>query len=375
MKTTDNTSSEQIHILAVDDEDAIRELLYKILSMEGYRCSTAESAEAALKILETEPVDVVITDLRMPGLGGMNLLEIVKEKYDSDVIVVTGFIEDFSYENIIKKGASDLLYKPTPYKEIILRLKRVLHERQILTEMNRAHKELKEAYLDTINRLVLVAEYKDVDTGDHIIRISSYCELIAAKLEISEQEVQNIRYAAPMHDIGKIGIPDNILLKKGKFTASEFEIMKAHTTIGYNILENPKSEILSCARQIAVSHHEKWNGQGYPNGFSGKDIPLPGRIVGIVDVFDALTSTRPYKNSYPVEVAVDIIRKEREKHFDPEVADIFLDNIDGILKIKEDISPLDKPSVSDFVWSERDIDDGTSQAVADFNNEKNKNIS
>jgi len=183
-----------------------------------------------------------------------------------------------------------------------------------------------------------------------------------------------MRYAAPMHDVGKIGIPDNILLKKGKLTDSEFQIMKAHTTIGYNILDNPKSEILSCARQVAVSHHEKWNGQGYPNGFSGKDIPLPGRIVGIVDVFDALTSIRPYKNPYPVEVAVDIIRKDREKHFDPEVTDVFLDNIDEILKIKEEISPLDKPSVFDFVWSERDKDDGTSQAVAELNNEKNKNI-
>ncbi len=374
MTTACKTISEQIHILAVDDEDAIRELLYKILSMEGYKCSTAESAETALTVLEKEPVDVVITDLRMPGLGGMNLLEIVKEKYDSDVIVMTGFIEDFSYENIIEKGASDLLHKPTPYREIILRLKRVLHEREILADMKNAHKELKEAYLDTINRLVLAAEYKDEDTGDHIIRISSYCELIAIKLGISEQEVQSIRYAAPMHDIGKIGIPDNILLKKGKLTDSEFEIMKAHTTIGYNILDNPKSEILNCARQIAVSHHEKWNGRGYPNGFSGKDIPMPGRIVGIVDVFDALTSIRPYKNPYPAEVAVDIIRKDREQHFDPDVTDVFLDNIDEILKIKEDISPHDKSSLVDFVWSERDREDGTSQAVEDLSEKKSKNI-
>jgi putative two-component system response regulator len=373
MKKIININSKQTHILAVDDESTIRNLLSEIITSEGYMCSTAESTEEALKLLETESFDVIITDLSMPGLGGMKLLEIVKEKYDSDVIVMTGFIEDFSYEKIIKKGASDLLHKPTPYKEIILRLKRVLHEREILAEMNRTHVELKEAYLDTINRLVLAAEHKDEDTGDHIIRISNYCAFIAEKLGLDEQEVQNIRYASPMHDMGKIGIPDNILLKRSTLTNAEFEIIKSHTIIGYKILDNPKSDILNCGRQVAVSHHEKWNGKGYPYGLAGEDIYLSGRIVCIADVFDALTSVRPYKNPYPIEVAVDIIRKDREQNFDPDITDIFLDNIDEIIKIKEATSPGTEQAIGDFVWSERDKEDGTCQAVTDLNKQKNKN--
>lgn len=363
MKKTDPSQAENIRILAVDDEPAIRALLNEIITAAGYHCSLAESAEQALEILERESFDVVITDLRMPGLGGVNLLEIVSKRYDCDVIVMTGYIEDFSYENIIQKGASDLLHKPMPYKEILLRLKRVLHERELLHEMNRAHLELKEAYLDTINRLVLAAEYKDEDTGDHIIRISKYCVLIAQKLGLSETEVHNIRYASPMHDVGKIGIPDQILLKPGKLTREEFEIIKTHTTIGYKILDNPKSDILKCAQQIAVSHHEKWNGKGYPNGLSGIKTPIAGRIVCLVDVFDALTSSRPYKKPYPVEVAADIIRKDREQHFDPDVTDIFLNNLDEIIKIKASIGPADKLSVKDMIWSDRDMDDGTHQDV------------
>ena len=149
--------------------------------------------------------------------------------------------------------------------------------------------------------------------------------------------------------------------------------MKAHTTIGYNILDNPKSDILNCGRQVAVSHHEKWNGKGYPYGLAGEDIYLSGRIVCIADVFDALTSVRPYKNPYPIEVAVDIIKKDREQHFDPDITDIFLDNIDEIIKIKEATSPGNEQAIGDFVWSERDKEDGTCQAVTDLNKQKNKN--
>lgn len=372
MKNTIKINSRQIHILAVDDEEAIRDLLSEIITAEGYMCSTAENSEEALKLLETDSFDVVITDLRMPGLGGMKLLEMIEEKYDSDVIVMTGFIDDFSYEKIIKKGASDLLHKPTPYKEIILRIKRVLHEREILAEMNRAHAELQDAYLDTINRLVLAAEYKDEDTGDHIVRMSKYCALISEKLGLDKQEVQKIRYSAPMHDMGKIGIPDNILLKKTKLTHAEFETIKSHTTIGYNILDNPKSDILNYGRQVAVSHHEKWNGKGYPYGLTGKDIYLSGRIVCIADVFDALTSVRPYKNPYPIEVAVNIIRKDREQHFDPDITDVFLDNIDEIIKIKDATSPHGEKTTDDFVWSERDREDGTRKAFIDLTKQKTK---
>jgi putative two-component system response regulator len=206
-----------------------------------------------------------------------------------------------------------------------------------ILELKAAHQELQGSYLDTIHRLVLAAEYKDEDTGAHIVRMSRYSALIAAKLGLPDEEVQNIQYAAPMHDVGKIGIPDNILMKPGKLTDEEFDFMKTHTTIGAKILVDSKAEILQLAQQIAISHHEKWNGRGYPQGLAGDTIPLAARIVGLTDVFDALTSKRPYKDPFPVEVALDIIKKERGEHFDPDVVNVFFENIDEILKIKDEV--------------------------------------
>jgi len=225
-------------------------------------------------------------------------------------------------------------------------------------KLKAAHQELQEAYIDTINRLVLAAEYKDEDTGAHIVRISRYSALIAEKLGLPTKEIQNILYAAPMHDVGKIGIPDSILMKPGKLTDEEFEIIKTHTTMGAKILANSKAEVLKVAELIAVSHHEKWNGKGYPRGLSGGKIPLVGRIVGLVDVFDALISKRPYKDPFPVEVALDIIKKERGEHFDPDVADVFLENIDKFVKIKAEVDSAEDVSLSDFIWSERDQAEG-----------------
>lgn len=230
-----------------------------------------------------------------------------------------------------------------------------------ILELKASHREIQEAYIDTIHRLALAAEYKDEDTGNHIVRMSRYCALIAEKLGLPAGEVQNIRYAAPMHDVGKIGIPDNILLKPGKLTEEEFEIIKTHSTIGAKILANSKAEILKVAERIALSHHEKWNGKGYPQGLSGDNIPLAGRIVGLADVFDAITSKRPYKDSYPVEMAIDIIKEERGAHFDPDVVDVFLENIDEVLKIKAEVYLEEGLSLTDFTRSERDQLEGINE--------------
>jgi len=216
------------------------------------------------------------------------------------------------------------------------------------------YRELQEAYFDTIHHLVIAAEYKDEDTGAHIIRMSRYSALIAEKLGLPAHDVQNIFYATPMHDVGKIGIPDNILLNPAKLSDEEFELMKNHTNIGANILANSRAEILQVAQQIAISHHEKWNGKGYPMGLTNNSIPLAGRIVSLPDTFDALTSRRPYKNPYPVEIACDIIKKERGENFDPGIVDVFMDNIDEILKIKAEEGLGNNVSLADFSWSERD---------------------
>jgi len=223
-----------------------------------------------------------------------------------------------------------------------------------ILELKASNQELQEAYHDTIHRLVLAAEYKDEDTGDHIVRMSRYSALLAEKLSLPPKEVENIRYAAPMHDVGKIGIPDSILLKPGKLTDEEFDFMKTHTDMGAKILAKSKAEILRLAQQIAISHHEKWNGRGYPQGLLGDKIPVVGRIVGLADVFDALTSKRPYKDPYPIEVAIDIIKKERRRHFDPELVDIFMENINEILKIKKEVGTAEDVSLVDFIHSERD---------------------
>ena len=227
-------------------------------------------------------------------------------------------------------------------------------------DLRASNRELQAAYFDTMHRLVLAAEYKDEDTGDHIVRMSRFSGVIAEKLGLPAGEVENILYAAPMHDIGKIGIPDSILLKPSKLTDDEFQLMKTHAQIGAKILANAKAPILRLGQQIAISHHEKWNGRGYPQGHAGEKIPLVGRIVGLADVFDALTSKRPYKVPYPVEVAVNIIQKERGEHFDPDVADAFLGNVDEFVKIKEEVSSEEDVSLADFVLSERDrADRGT----------------
>ncbi len=247
------------------------------------------------------------------------------------------------YHNQLKIYASDLVnvYQSEKIKrsELENANKQVLRYAGELSStiknLKVSHLELKESYLDTIHRLVMAAEFKDENTSEHLIRISNYCRFLAEKLGIPKKMVEIITYASPMHDIGKIGIPDFILNKPGKLTNEEFEVIKTHTTIGANILNNSKSEILQVAEKIAISHHEKWNGKGYPYGLKGTHIPIEGRIVALADVFDALTSERPYKKAFSIEVTCNIIREERGEHFDPEIVDIFFEHLDEILEIKK----------------------------------------
>ncbi|MCL2218432.1 MAG: HD domain-containing protein [Chitinispirillia bacterium] len=226
-----------------------------------------------------------------------------------------------------------------------------------IKELDTAKKNIHEAYKDTINRLVLASEYKDNETGNHILRMSNYSVYLAEIYGFDAQMLEEIELAAPMHDVGKIGIKDSILFKNGKLTDDEFNEMKRHTIIGGAILENPDSPILECARLIALCHHEKWNGRGYPNGIKAEEIPIHARIVSISDTFDALTSKRPYKTPYPVDVSCDIIKKGRGEDFDPDLVDLFLSNIDGfvVIKNKIDNDATDEAQIkANFAWSERD---------------------
>ena len=299
-------------ILIVDDQPEVREQVEVTLRAEDYQIFQAKSRDGAIKSIE-------IAKNNLPHETS-NIIQL--KKYAEDLNTV--YQSEKQKRKELEAANQQLVKFADDMNKIVLELKS-------------ANQELQESYLDTIHRLVLAAEYKDEDTGAHIVRMSRYSVLIAAKLGLPGEEVQNIQYAAPMHDVGKIGIPDNILMKPGKLTDEEFDFMKTHTTIGAKILVDSKAEILQLAQQIAISHHEKWNGRGYPQGLAGDTIPLAARIVGLTDVFDALTSKRPYKDPFPVEVALDIIKKERGEHFDPDVVNVFFENIDEILKIKDEV--------------------------------------
>jgi putative two-component system response regulator len=230
-------------------------------------------------------------------------------------------------------------------------------EKEKTRELEAIKNELEETYLDTIHRLARAAEYKDDETPHHIMRVSRYSALLAEKLGMSDKEVQDILYAAPMHDVGKIGIPESILMKPDRLTPKEFGIIKTHTVIGANLLANllaySKAKVLKLAEEIALFHHEKWNGKGYPRGLSGEKIPLSARIVGLADVFDALTSKRPYKEPYPLIDCIDIIARGRGEDFDPKIVDVLLKHMDEVLKIKEEVDAAQDINRSNITRNKR----------------------
>ena len=345
---------DQASLLIVDDEPSIRMMFGKALKKAGYECHASESGEQALEMISEMVFDVVITDIDMPGMTGIELSQKIIESYSADVIVMTGKVRSYYYDEMINLGASDFVEKPFSVQELILRINRVLRERRMKKEAKEAHDELKKAYIDSVHRLVMASEFKDEETGDHIVRIGEYSKLMAIKLGLSRKIVETIHYAAPMHDVGKIGIPDKIMLKPDKLTKKEFEIIKTHTTIGAKLLARSTVGILKMAKEITLTHHEKYNGKGYPNQLSGEEIPISGRIVAIADTFDALTSKRPYKDPYPPEMAQDIIWKERGKHFDPRITDIFMEYFQDFLQIRETIGSFEEVNLENFMLSERD---------------------
>jgi len=332
----------QESILIVDDEETIRQLLRKTLSREGYQCQEAPNAEQALEKLKNNLISLVVLDIKMPGKSGIELLPEIKAVYpDTAVVMATATIDINVAIQCMKQGAYDYVTKPFNLDAVVLSLDRALDKRRLeleikeyqqhleqmvaerTDELKQAIEKIKLTSLDTIHRLAKAAEYRDEDTGAHIKRIGQYSATIARKMELSDSEVENMVYAAPMHDVGKIGIPDHILLKPGKLDPDEWEIMKKHATIGAEILRGSGAEFIRLAEVIALTHHEKWDGSGYPKGLRGSEIPLAGRIVAIADVFGALTSKRPYKNAYSIEESFKIIRESTGAHFDPDVVEAF----------------------------------------------------
>jgi putative two-component system response regulator len=347
-------TANKYRVLIVDDEPVVRKILQRKLSLDGYHCEEAGSAEEALDRLTKDTVELVVLDIKMPGKSGVELLPEIKLRYpDTAVIMATAITDTATAIRCMREGAYDYLAKPFNLDEVSLSAERAIEKRRLelenkayqqhleemvdqrTSELREAVQRIKIASLDTIHRLSQAAEYKDEGTGAHIRRIGQYCSGIARKMGLKDTEVENILYAAPMHDVGKIGIPDRILLKRGKFDPDEWEIMKQHTVIGADLLAGSDVEFIRLAEVIALTHHEKWDGSGYPRGLKGTEIPLVGRIVAIADVFDALTSARPYKEPFSIKKSFDIIQEGCGTHFDPDVVDAFFSIKAEIRSIKE----------------------------------------
>lgn len=339
----------EMNVLVIDDAPINVALLCRLLEkIEHCKAVSFLAPELALSWCEEHIPDVVMVDYMMPGMNGVEFIRRFRGIcgcYDIPVLMVTANSELELRYQALEAGANDFLIKPVDKIEFLARTKSMLAMRKnqrfledraawLDVEVKKATAEIRAREQETILRLSKAADSRDPETGAHIIRMANYSRVIAAGLGLPEAQQQLIFEAAPMHDIGKVGIPDHILLKPGKLTEEEFSVMKQHARLGYDILSGSQSEMLNTGAVIALAHHEKYDGSGYPNGIAGEEIPLFARIVAVADVFDALTSERPYKAAWGIETALAFLREGSGKHFDPLCVDAFFAGWDLILEIK-----------------------------------------
>jgi putative two-component system response regulator len=332
-------------ILIVDDNPENLTIMNEIL-YEEYKVKVTTNPKMTLKIATlAELPDIILLDIMMPIMNGYEVCRQLKSNEitkDIPVIFVTAKADDIDETKGFELGAVDYITKPI--HPLVLRARIKTHialynqNKNLEEKVKERTAELERTRLEIITKLGAAAEFKDPETGMHINRMSCYCYSIALSYGLSKDQSLIILNASPMHDIGKVGIPDNILLKPGKLDKNEWDIMTKHTIYGEKLLGNDDSELITQARICALTHHEKWNGKGYPNGVFGENIPLIGRIAAIADVFDALTSERPYKKAWSNEEAFKYIENESEQHFDPKLVSVFLENKRKIIEIKHKYS-------------------------------------
>ncbi|MBK9753379.1 MAG: two-component system response regulator [Nannocystis sp.] len=350
-------------ILVVDDEAMMRRLLEKLLRMEGYEVALASSGEQALAELSKHGADTVLLDMRMPGMTGLDVCRQIRAHrrgLHTPVVFITAVNDRELRRRGMEAGADDFLSKPFDEVELLARIRNCVRVKRYydnlaqqkeqlelavnertaalndaIARLTQSQLDLRNSQEETIYRLSRAAEFRDDETGQHLQRMSRYCQIIARHIGLDEATCELLRIASPMHDVGKLGIPDRILLKPGRLTPDEFTIMKGHAEIGYRILVGSDATPLKMAATIAHTHHEKWDGNGYPRGLKGEEIPLFGRIAAIADVFDALTSARPYKPAWLLDDALQLMRTSRGTHFDPTLIDVFFAALPEVLAIRE----------------------------------------
>ncbi len=345
-------------ILIIDDQKLDSIVLEKILKSANYkniRCIT-DSRQAKVVYSEYQP-DLLLLDLRMPNIDGFEIMNQLKEVDADGYLPILVISSETSHEvrlRALQSGAKDFLNKPYESVEVLARSRnlievRMLHNQardytKILeAQVKERTEELHDTRLDIIHRLAQAAEYRDNETGLHIVRMGQYSACLGAAMGMSAAQCELLLHASPLHDIGKIGIPDYILLKPGKLDPDEWEIMKTHTTLGAQLLSGSRFALMKMGEQIALAHHEKWDGTGYPKGLKREDISLVGRICGLCDVFDALTSKRPYKEAWPVEKAVTEIKNGSGRHFDPKIVECLMDTLSKFVEIKDKFDEPESP--------------------------------
>lgn len=337
-------------ILIVDDQATSRHVLAQIVSSisPALVIVTKDSATSALIWLESHTPQLILSDYKMPEMDGLEFLRRTRREetlHYVPFVIITSLEQHAIRTQALQDGATDFLNKPIDPAECRARFNNLLElqeQRQLLQDkaalleeqVSAATREIRWREEEALLLLARAGEYRDEETGNHVIRMAQYSHLIAEELGLPMKTCEAIELAAPMHDIGKIGIPDGILRKNGPLTDAEFDIMKQHPTIGHKILSTSSSRIIEMGAMIALGHHEKYNGSGYPNGLARDDIPLPCRIVAVADVLDALCSKRVYKRAWSFEEAVDYLIKQKGEHFDPQCVDALLRQVEGVLAIR-----------------------------------------
>ncbi len=341
-------------ILAVDDQITSLKILERLVSSlkDAITVQSFLDPIAALAWARTHEPDLVLIDYKMPRMDGIEFTREFRSLSlcnDVPLIIVTSFDEKDVLYRALEAGATDFLTKPVDHVEFKARLRNLLalrYQQQVIkdrarwleNEVKKTIQKVRTREYETLLRLVKAGEYRDEETGNHVLRMAKYSRLIAEQLGLPDDECEVIELAAPMHDIGKIGITDNILLKPGKLTPDEFEIIKTHTAIGHEILKGSPSRYLQRGAEIALGHHERFDGSGYPSGRRGEEIPQAARIVAVADVFDALTSERPYKPAWPIKDAVDYFNEQKGSHFDPKCIEAFLTQFNKVIEIQRNLS-------------------------------------